>query len=52
MLAMNAGPNDEFAMVQFTAPVNGIYTIQGVFEGIDIAGTVSQCVSFWRTMFR
>jgi hypothetical protein len=41
MLAMNAGPNDEYAMVQFTAPVNGIYTIQGTFEGIDTAGTVS-----------
>ncbi|MGA9451651.1 MAG: PEP-CTERM sorting domain-containing protein [Verrucomicrobiia bacterium] len=42
MLAMNAGPNDEFALVQFTAPASGIYTIQGTFEGIDIAGTVSQ----------
>jgi hypothetical protein len=41
MLAMNAGPNDEYAMVQFTAPVNGIYTIQGTFEGIDVASTVS-----------
>jgi hypothetical protein len=41
MLAMNAGPNDQFAMVQFTAPVNGIYTFQGVFEGIDTATTVS-----------
>ena len=41
MLAMNAGPNDEYAMVQFTAPANGIYTIQGTFEGIDIATTVS-----------
>jgi len=41
MLAMNAGPNDEYAMVQFTAPASGIYTIQGTFEGIDTAGTVS-----------
>ncbi len=41
MLAMNAGPNDQFAMVQFTAPVNGIYTFQGVFQGIDTVGTVS-----------
>jgi len=41
MLAMNAGPNDEYAMVQFTAPVNGIYTFHGVFEGIDTATTVS-----------
>ncbi len=41
MLAMNAGPNDEYAMVQFTAPVNGIYTFQGVFQGIDTVGTVS-----------
>jgi hypothetical protein len=41
MLAMNAGPNDEYAMVQFTAPANGFYTIQGTFEGIDTAGTVS-----------
>jgi hypothetical protein len=41
MLAMNSGPNDEYGMVQFTAPVNGYYAIQGVFEGIDTAGTVS-----------
>jgi len=41
MLAMNAGPNDEYAMVQFTAPANGIYTFQGVFQGIDTVGTVS-----------
>ena len=41
MLAMNAGPNDQYAMVLFTAPVNGIYTIQGTFEGIDTATTVS-----------
>ena len=41
MLAMNAGPNDEYAIVQFTAPANGIYTIQGTFEGIDTVGTVS-----------
>ena len=46
MLAMNAGPNDEYAMVQFTAPVNGIYTFQGVFEGIDTAGTVSSVYPF------
>jgi len=41
VLAMNTGPNDQFALVQFTAPANGIYTIQGTFEGIDTAGTVS-----------
>ncbi len=41
MLAMNAGPNDEYGIVQFSAPANGIYTIQGTFEGIDTAGTVS-----------
>src|SRR5208282_3762942 len=41
MLAMNAGPNDEYGMVEFTAPANGYYTIQGTFEGIDTAGTVS-----------
>ena len=41
MLAMNAGPNDQYAIVLFTAPVNGIYTIQGTFEGIDTAGTTS-----------
>ncbi len=47
MLAMNAGPNDEYAMVQFSAPVNGFYTIQGVFEGIDTAGTVSSVYLLW-----
>lgn len=41
MLAMHAGPNDEYGMVEFTAPANGIYTIQGTFEGIDTAGTAS-----------
>jgi hypothetical protein len=40
-LAMHAGPNDEYGMVQFSAPANGIYTIQGTFEGIDVAGTSS-----------
>jgi hypothetical protein len=41
MLAMHAGPNDEYGMVEFTAPANGIYTIQGTFEGIDTGGTAS-----------
>jgi hypothetical protein len=47
MLAMNAGPNDEYAMVRFSAPVNGFYSIQGVFEGIDTAGTVSSVYLLW-----
>ncbi len=41
MLAMHAGPNDEYGMVEFTAPANGIYTISGTFEGIDTGGTAS-----------
>ncbi|MGA9451649.1 MAG: PEP-CTERM sorting domain-containing protein [Verrucomicrobiia bacterium] len=41
MLAMNTGPNDEYPMVLFTAPANGIYTIGGTFEGIDTVGTES-----------
>ena len=41
MLAMNAGPNDEYGIVQFTAPAAGLYLIQGTFEGIDTASTVS-----------
>ena len=41
MLAMHAGPNDEYGMVQFSAPAVGIYTISGTFEGIDVAGTTS-----------
>ena len=41
MLAMHAGPTMSTRMVQFTAPANGIYTIQGTFEGIDTAGTMS-----------
>lgn len=40
-LAMNTGPNDQFALIQFTAPANGLYQINGTFEGIDTAGTVS-----------
>ncbi|MGO9462688.1 MAG: hypothetical protein ACLQIB_47215 [Isosphaeraceae bacterium] len=35
MLAMHPGPNDQLAIVQFTAPANGFYTIQGTFEAID-----------------
>jgi hypothetical protein len=38
---MHPGPNDEFGMVQFTAPANGVYVIQGIFEGIDTAFTTS-----------
>jgi len=38
MLAMHPGPNGEYAIVQFTAPANGFYTIQGTFEGIDTVG--------------
>jgi PEP-CTERM motif len=41
MLAMNTGPNDQFALIQFTAPVNGLYQINGTFEGRDTAGTLS-----------
>jgi hypothetical protein len=41
MLAMNTGPNDQFALVQFTAPANGLFQISGTFEGRDTAGTVS-----------
>jgi len=41
MLAMNTGPNDQFALVQFTAPANGFYQISGTFEGRDTAGTAS-----------
>lgn len=41
MLAMNTGPNDQFALIQFTAPANGLYQITGTFEGIDTAGTTS-----------
>lgn len=41
MLAMNTGPNDQFALIQFTAPVNGLYQINGTFEGRDTAGTAS-----------
>jgi hypothetical protein len=41
MLAMNTGPNDQFSLVQFTAPINGVYQIDGTFQGIDTAGTSS-----------
>jgi len=41
MLAMHPGANDEFALVQFTAPAAGNYSIQGTFEGIDAAWTTS-----------
>ena len=41
MLAMNAGPNDEYPIVRFGVPAAGIYAIQGTFQGIDTAGTVS-----------
>lgn len=41
MLAMHPGPNDEYGVVQFTAPANGFYVIHGVFRGIDTFGTTS-----------
>jgi PEP-CTERM motif len=41
MLAMHPGPNDQFALVQFTAPTLGLYTISGTFEGIDTAWITS-----------
>jgi hypothetical protein len=47
MLGMNAGPNDEYGIVQFTAPANGFYTIQGVFQGIDPALTISDVHLLW-----
>jgi hypothetical protein len=50
MLAMHPGPNDEFGMVQFTAPVNGFYTIQGVFEGIDTAWITSDVHLLWNNV--
>jgi hypothetical protein len=40
-IAMHAGPNDEYGMVQFTAPAAGNYDIAGTFEGLDTAGTNS-----------
>src|ERR1035437_1314392 len=41
MLAMHPGPNNEYAIVQFTVPTSGIYTFQGWFEGIDTSGTTT-----------
>jgi len=41
MLALHPGANDEFAVVQFSAPAPGVYSIQGTFEGIDTAWTTS-----------
>jgi hypothetical protein len=38
-LGMHPGPNDEYAVVQFTAPAAGFYKIHGVFEGLDAGGT-------------
>ena len=46
-LAMNTGPNDQFGIVQFSAPAAGDYSIQGIFEGIDTAGTVSPVYLLW-----
>jgi len=36
---MHPGPNDQYGVVQFTAPANGMYTIHGIFEGLDTGGT-------------
>jgi hypothetical protein len=41
MLALHPGPNDQFSVVQWSAPVNGFYSIQGTFEGIDTSWTTS-----------
>ncbi len=32
---MHPGPNDQYAIIQFTAPANGQYDIHGTFEGLD-----------------
>jgi len=38
-LGMHPGPNDQYGVVQFTAPVAGQYKIHGTFEGLDTGGT-------------
>jgi len=34
-LGMHPGPNDQYGVVQFTVPANGLYTIHGTFVGLD-----------------
>jgi len=44
-LAMHPGPNDEYGIVQFTAPANGNYKIGGTFQSIDITGLTNTNVA-------
>ena len=37
-LAMHPGPNDQYGVVEFAAPANGFYEIEGIFQGIDTTG--------------
>ncbi len=37
-IGMHPGPNDQYGVVQFTAPANGQYDIHGTFEGLDSTG--------------
>jgi hypothetical protein len=46
-LGMHPGPNDQYAIVQFSAPTNGDYIIHGTFEGLDIGGTNTQVDLLW-----
>jgi hypothetical protein len=40
-LAEHPGPNGEIAVVRWTAPVGGTYTINATFTGVDIGGTTT-----------
>jgi hypothetical protein len=47
-IGMHPGPNDQYGVVQFTAPANGQYDIHGTFEGLDSSGlTNTQVDLLW-----
>jgi hypothetical protein len=39
--AFHPGPNGEYGVYRFTAPITGSYTLSATFTGIDIAGTTT-----------
>lgn len=39
VIALHPGPNNEYSVVRFTAPTNGVYHVTGSFFGQDIIGT-------------
>jgi hypothetical protein len=40
-VGLHPGPNGEYAVIRFVAPIAGSYTLSGNFEGLDTRGTTT-----------